>query len=88
MMRIDGELHTKETGIPLMYRIISSYETDEIIKPTTSINRKSANTFKKTLILDSLKLQELGLRQGVNNIRYHVNSRIQGQKSLRGKIYL
>ncbi|CAG9310373.1 unnamed protein product [Blepharisma stoltei] len=87
ILKIDGEFHSRETGIPLLYSIISSYELEDNFEHLSLETDKSPQ-FIKTYVLDSNRLHQLGLRYGANDVEYTVFSRLQGKRTLKCKFYL
>mmetsp|Transcript_18832 Transcript_18832/g.18803 ORF Transcript_18832/g.18803 Transcript_18832/m.18803 type:complete len:182 (+) Transcript_18832:355-900(+) len=88
ILKIDGEFHIRETGIPLLYSIISSYDLEDNFERLSAPKAEKYTKPGKTYILDSDRLHQLGLRYGANIIEYSVSSMLQGKRTLTCKVYL
>ena len=96
LLKINGKYYNWEKAAPILvsmmaYKVFAEeipLETKEALSPLTEPTKKKTRLFIKSLILSSDKLKSLGLKQGINNVIYEVNSRLQGIQQIYSKIYL
>lgn len=81
MVRIENKLYDYQSAIPI---IISELVFQRDIEEPTP----KPNCCKQSLSLPSSELQKLKLQPGKNKITYTIKSRIQGEHTLEGRIYL
>lgn len=83
-IRLENEFYDFYTGLPMILSMLAFDRT----APKHKAEVTESTKYKKTLYLSSESLQKLCLVPGVNTVRYTVYSRLQGEQSVLGKIFL
>ena len=95
LFRINGKYCNWEKAAPILVSMIA-YKSlvDEPVaetKESSPLNepiKKQTAFIRKSLVLTSEQLKNLGLKPGINDVMYEVNSRLQGIQQVHSKIYL
>jgi phosphatidate phosphatase PAH1 len=80
LVRIGNKLFTKEEAVPMILSLIV------FKKEISGVIEKERP--RSDCVLTSEQLKALGLKEGKNEVVYTVNSHLQGEQSIRGRIFL